>query len=79
MACWATEWRGDLIGGENGFKLADQVGRADDLLAKAAEEFDCAGVDHGDVHDGVVGRVLHGDAVGIGEHGFNAGGEFLPA
>ena len=70
---------GDLLGGEDGFKLADEVGGADDLLAEGAQELDGAGVDHGDVHDGVVGRVLHGDAVGAGEHGLKAGGELLPA
>ena len=46
---------GDLFLGEDGFKLADEVGGADDLFADAAEEFDRACVDHGDVHDGVVG------------------------
>ena len=54
---------GDLIGGEDGFKVADEIGGGDDLLAEGAEEFDGAGVDDGDVHDGVVGGVLHGDFV----------------
>ena len=79
MAFCATEWLSDLLLGEHGFELADEVGGADDLLADAAQEFDGAGVDHGDVHDGVVGRVLHGDAFGSGEHRFEAGGQFLPA
>jgi hypothetical protein len=70
---------GDLLRGQDRFKLADEVGGADDLLAEAAQEFDGAGVDHGDVHDGVVGGVLHGDAARAGEHGFEAGGKLLPA
>ena len=53
---------GDLLLVQHRLKLADQVGGADDLLAQAAQELDGSGVDHGDVHDGVVGRVLHGDA-----------------
>ena len=52
---------GDLGVGEDGFELADEVGGADDLLAQLAEEFDGAGVDHGDVHDGVARGVLHGE------------------
>jgi hypothetical protein len=64
---------GDLVLGEDGFKLADEVGGADDLLAERAEELDGAGIDHGDVHDVVVGRVLHGDAFS----GFGA--DFEPA
>ncbi len=52
---------GDLGFGEDGFELADEVGGADDLFADVAEEFDGAGVDHGDVHDGVARGVLHGD------------------
>ncbi len=69
----------DLLLSEHGFELADEVGGADDLFADAAEEFDRAGIDHGNVHDGVVGRVLHGDAFRLGQHGFEARGELLPA
>ena len=61
MACLGDGVGGDLVGGEDGFKLADEVGGADDLFAEGAEEFDGAGIDHGDVHDVVVGRVLHGN------------------
>ncbi len=61
MAFCATAWLAICVFGEDGFELADEVGGADDLLAQAAEEFDGARVDHGDVHDVVVGRVLHGD------------------
>jgi hypothetical protein len=53
---------GDLGFGEDGFELADEVGGADDLFAHLAEQLDGAGVDHGDVHDGVARGVLHGDA-----------------
>jgi hypothetical protein len=70
---------GHLFLGEHGFELAYQVGGADDLFAQAAEEVDGAGVDHGDVHDVVIGRELHGQAARAGEHGVQAGGEFLPA
>ena len=70
---------GDLLLVEDGFELADQVGGADDLLAQAAQELDRAGVHHGDVHDGVVGRVLHGDARVAVEHYFQARGQLLPA
>ena len=70
---------GDLLVGENGFELADEVGGADDLLAEAAEEFDGAGIDHGDVHDVVVGRVLHGDAFLVLEEILETRVQFLPA
>jgi hypothetical protein len=69
---------GDLVVGEDGFELADKVGGADDFLAHLADAFDGSGVDHGDVHDGVAWRVLHGDAGVGGEHGFERGVEFLP-
>ncbi len=60
---------GHLLRAQNRFKLADQIGGTHDLLAQAAQEFDCAGIHHGDVHDGVVGGVLHGHAARIVEHG----------
>ena len=40
--------RGDLVFGEDGFELADEVGGADDLLAHRAQDFDGSRVDHGD-------------------------------
>ena len=58
--------------------MADQVGGGDWLFAEGAEEFDGAGVDHGDVHDGVAWGVLHGDAGCAGEEGLELGLEFLP-
>ena len=61
---------GDLRVGEDGFEVADEIGGADDVFAELAKELDGAGVDHGDVHDGVAGGVLHGDAGGAGEEGF---------
>ena len=70
---------GNLVGGENGLKLADEIGRADDLLAERAEELDGAGIDHGDVHDVVVGRVLHGDVFLVLEEVLEAHVQFLPA
>ena len=79
MARWATAWLAICFLAEDGLKLADQIGGADDLLAQAAQKFDGAGIDHGDVHDGVVGRVLHGEAAGAGEHGLEARGQLLPA
>ncbi len=70
---------GHLLLGEDGFKLADEVGGGNDGLADGAEEFDGAGVNHRNVHDGIVGRVLHGDAGGVGEDGLEIAFEFLPA
>ena len=68
-----------LLVGENSFELADQIGRADDLFADGAQELHGAGVDHGNVHDVVQGRVLHSHALEAGEHDLKAGVEFLPA
>ena len=76
---WAYVVAGHLVGGEHGFKLADQVGGTDDLLAEGAKEFDGSRVDHGDVHDGVARGILHGQAVRAGEHGVERGGQLLPA
>ena len=74
---------GDVVGGElrvgeDGFEVADEVGGGDDLFAEVAEEFDGAGVDHGDVHDGVARGVLHGDFGCAGEEGLELGLELLP-
>lgn len=70
---------GLLLGfGEDGFELADQICRADDLFADGAQVLDGAGIDHGDVDDGVVGGVLHGDAVRSAQDGCDSGGELLP-
>ena len=74
---------GDVVGGElrvgeDGFEVADEVGGGDDLFAEGAEEFDGAGVDHGDVHDGVARGVLHGDVGCAGEEGLELGLELLP-
>ena len=52
---------GHLLFAQHRLKLAHQVGRAHDLLAEPAQELHRAGIDHRDIHDGVVGRVLHGD------------------
>ena len=69
---------GDLIGGEDGFKLADEIGGGDDLFAEGAQELDGAGIDHGDIHDVVVGRVLHGDFLLVLEEILETGVQFLP-
>ena len=69
----------DGVGCEDGFKLDDEVGGADDLLADGAEEFDGARIDHGDVHDVVVGGVLHGDVFLILEEILQPQVQFLPA
>ena len=69
---------GDLIFGEDGLEEADEVGGADDLLAEGADELDGAGVDHGDVHDGVARGVLHGDGDGAIEEELEFLLEFLP-
>ena len=53
----------NLLGTEHSFKLAHEIGRADDLLAERTNKFNRSGIDHGDVHDVVVRRVLHGDAL----------------
>ena len=69
---------GDLGFGEDGFELADEVGRGTDIFAEAADELDGAGVDHGDVHDGVARGVLHGDGVRGREHFGEGGFKLLP-
>jgi hypothetical protein len=68
-----------LVRGEHGFKLAHQIGGTDDPFAKTAHELNGARVDHGDVHDVVIWRVLHRDVAEASEHGFNARREFLPS
>jgi hypothetical protein len=68
-----------LFCGEHGFKLAHQVGGTDDVLAKTANELNGARINHRDVHDVVIGRVLHGDVAEAAEHGFDAHREFLPS
>ena len=68
----------NLLLGKNGLKLADEVGGTDDLLADAAEELYGASIDHGDVHNVVVGRILHGDPMKSVEHGLKTRGQFLP-
>ena len=40
--------------------------------------FDGAGVDERDGWEGVAGGVLHGEAVGVGEHGIEGGGQLSP-
>ncbi len=69
---------GELRVGEDGFEMADEIGGGDEVFAEGAEEFDGAGVDHGDVHDGVAGGVLHGDFCCAGEESLELGFEFLP-
>src|SRR5262249_18709568 len=54
----------DIVGrelgiGEDSFEVTDEVGGSDGLFAEGAEEFYSAGVNHGDVHDGVARGVLH--------------------
>jgi hypothetical protein len=68
----------NLSVGEDGLELGDEVGGGDDVFAELAEALDGAGIDHGDVHDGVARGVLHGDAGVAGEHGFELGVELLP-
>ena len=77
-AALGFEVGGDLGFGEDGFKDADEVGGTDDLLAHGANEFNGAGVNHGDVHDGVARGVLHGDGGGAVEEEFEFLLEFLP-
>ncbi len=47
--------RGFLGVGEDGFELRDEVSGGEDFFADGAEVLDGAGVNHGDVDDGVVG------------------------
>ncbi len=68
----------DPVRGEHGFKTADEVGRAHDLLAPAPEQLHCARVDHGNIHERVARGVLHRDAIDAGEHGLEIGLELLP-
>ena len=70
---------GDLLGGEHRFKLADEVGGADDPLAQAAQELDRPSVHHRHIHDGVIGRVLHGQGARARQHRLQASGQLLPA
>ena len=71
--------RGHLLLAQNGFKAADQVGRTDNPLAQPAQKFDRSGVHHRDVHDGVIGRVLHGHGARSGQHRFQPDLQLLPA
>ena len=68
----------DLLLGEDGLELTDEVGGGDDVFAHGADEFDGSGVDHGDVHDGVARGVLHGEGGGVVEEGFELLIELLP-
>ena len=70
---------GDLLLAQHRFKLAHQVGRAHNLLAQPAQKLDRPRIDHGDIHDVVVGRVLHGQPPRAGEHGIEARVQLLPA
>ena len=70
---------GYLIVGEDGLELGDEIGGGDDLFAEGAQELDGAGIDHGDIHDVVHGRVLHGDFLLVLEEIFQTGAQFLPA
>jgi len=74
LSCVSNLVGGDLIGSQDGFKLTDQIGGGDDLLAEGAEEFDGSGIDEGDGGEGVIGGILHGQAMGGGEHGIEGGG-----
>ncbi len=56
------EVSGDLCVGESGLEAGYEIGGRDDLDAEAADEFEHAAIDERDVHDVIVGRVLHGDA-----------------
>ena len=71
--------RGSLLFAQDRFEVAHQIGRAHDLLIQAAQKLDRPRVDHRDVHDGVVRRVLHGDGGRPTQHGLKAGREFEPA
>ena len=64
--------------GQDGFKLADEIGGADNFFAEAAQELDGSGIDHRDVHDVVIGRVLHGDLFLVLEEILQARVQFLP-
>ncbi len=75
---WAAKWRGYLLVGKDRLEAAYEIGGADDVLAEFAEHFDGAGVDHGDVHDGVARAVLHGDGRVAFEHGGKFALELLP-
>jgi hypothetical protein len=68
----------ELLVGEDGFKLADEIGGGDDLFVEGPDQLDGACVGHGDVHDGVARTVLHGEGFGSGEHRIEARLKFLP-
>ena len=77
-----------LAGGEMGFDLfveqrgleaRDQVGGADDVLAKAADQFHRAGVHQRDGEHDVVRRVLHGEVAVRRQHGLEIFEQLLPA
>ena len=57
------EVSGDLGVGERGLEARDQIGGGADLDAEAANQLKHSAIDQRDVHDVIVGRVLHGDAL----------------
>lgn len=71
--------RFELAGAPARFEELNEVGGADDVDAQSAHKLHCAGVDHGDVGHGALGRILHGDAVSALHHAAEAVRELLPA
>src|ERR1017187_10396072 len=69
---------GDLFFTQDRLKNADKVSRTYNPLAQPAQKLDRAGVHHRDVHDVIVGRVLHGQRARSRQHRLQAGGQFLP-
>ena len=79
MARWATAWEAICSSVRTASNWLTRSAEETISFADRAKEFNRAGVDHRDVHDGVVGGVLHGQAVVTCQDRCEAGGEFLPA
>ena len=60
-----------------GFVFLHQVGGADYFDASGANRFDRSGIDHGDVRDGVLRRILHGDGFCASQNFAQTFGEFF--
>ena len=74
-----AEVRFDLLLGPGGFELRHQVGRAEDVFAQAADQFDGAARRPARCEHDVIGRVLHGNVAMAGKHRLHVIEQLLPA
>ena len=75
---WASKWVAIWASVRTASKRLTRSAELTTCLAEGADELDGAGVDHGDVHDGVARGVLHGDGDGAVEEELEFLLELLP-